>query len=76
MLCNLPFDLDRTCRFCEHIPYPPIAAMRLTTHVIYALRVIPRRPASVSINSATPSSSVKPARTLFPESRISDIETN
>ena len=45
--------------------YPPIAAIRRTIQVIYALRVILRRRAALSINSATSSSSVNPARTLL-----------
>ena len=56
--------------------YPPIAAMRRTIHVMYVLRVMPRRRASLSMNSATPSSRVKPARTLLPEGRISGMETS
>ena len=56
--------------------YPPMAAMRRTSHVMYVLRVMPRRRASLSMNSATSSSRVRPARTLLPEGRISGMETN
>ena len=55
------------------IGHPPMAAMRRAIQVMYALRVMPRRRASVSMNSATPSSSVSPARTLLPDVRIRDI---
>ena len=56
--------------------YPPVAAIRCTIQVMYALRVMPRRCASLSMNSATSASSVKPARTLLPEERIKGIDTS
>ena len=53
-----------------------MAAMRRTTHVMYVLRGMTRRRASLSMNSATSSSRVKPARTLFPDGRIRGMDTS
>ena len=53
-----------------------MAAMRRTIQVMYFLRAMPRRRASLSINSATSMSRVKPARAPLHQIQTRGMETN